>query len=196
MPRERFALIGLAALVVVGLIFTGVSSGISAGQRDAWMQGYTMGRLTAAAGAEGAAAPVVPNAAAYAVPYAVGYQQHGPGFGGFFFLLLGAGALFFFISRMVMMARWRTWAAMQGGQQGWPQGGTPRWSSSGLASRTAAMDAGSLGLRAVGRPVGTGPAGATQQHRHSSPRLRPARRRSSRLPRGRSVGRHVSQNAV
>jgi hypothetical protein len=123
MPRERFALIGLAALVVVGLIFVGVSSGISAGQRDAWMQGYTMGRLTAAAGAEGAAAPVVPNAAAYAVPYAVGYQPHGPGFGGFFFLLLGAGALFFFISRMIMMARWRTWAAMQGGQHGWPQGG-------------------------------------------------------------------------
>src|SRR3954463_13839022 len=115
MPRERIALIGLAALVVVGLIFAGVSSRISAGQRDAWVQGYTMGRLTAAAGAEGAAAPIVPNAAVYAAPYAVGYQHHGPGFGGFFFLLLGAGALFFFISRMVMMARWRSWAAMQGG---------------------------------------------------------------------------------
>jgi hypothetical protein len=123
MQRERIALFGLAAVMVVALIFGAVSSGIAAGQRDAWMQGYTMGRLTAAAGAEGAAAPVVPNAAAYAVPYAVGYQSHWPGFGGFFFVLLAAGALFFFVSRMVMMARWRTWAAMQGSPQAAPQGG-------------------------------------------------------------------------
>jgi hypothetical protein len=131
MPRERIALFGLAALMVVVLVFGAVSSGISAGQRDAWMQGYTMGRLTAAAGAEGAAAPIAPNAAAYAVPYAVGYRHHGPGFGGFLFLLLGAGALFFFISRMASMARWRSWAAMQGGPQAGSQAdwhhGPPPW---------------------------------------------------------------------
>jgi hypothetical protein len=137
MPRERIALFGLAALVVAALIFGAVSSGIAVGQRDAWIQGYTMGRLTAAAGAEGAAAPVVPNAA-YAVPYAVGYQSHGPGFGGLFFLLLGAGALFFFLSRTVIMARWRTWAAMQGAPQGGPQ--------ADLASWPAGVDAGPLGL--------------------------------------------------
>ena len=62
-PRERIILFGLAALAVVALIFGAISSGISAGQQDAWMQGYTMGRLTAAAGVDGATvAPVAPVA--------------------------------------------------------------------------------------------------------------------------------------
>jgi hypothetical protein len=114
-------LIGLAALLVVGLVFGAVGSGIESGQRDAWMEGYTMGRLTAAAGVEGAIAPMVP----YAGPYAMGYRGHGPGFGGFLFLLLGAGALFFVGSRIAMRARWKAWA-MQGQQgfgPGWGPGG-------------------------------------------------------------------------
>jgi hypothetical protein len=112
MPRERIVLMGLAALLVFGLIFGAIANGVSAGQRDAWMEGYTMGRLTAAAGVDGALAPMAPYAG-----YGAGYtatRGHGPGFGGFLFMLLGAGALFFFISRLVMRERWRTWAAMQG----------------------------------------------------------------------------------
>lgn len=121
MSRERMALIGLAALLVAGLLFGAVSSGIANGQRDAWMQGYTLGRLTAAAGVDGAVAPQLP----YAVPYAAygpGYGPRGPGFGGVLLILLATGALFF-VSRLVMRERWRAWAAMQGAAEGSPQPG-------------------------------------------------------------------------
>ena len=77
MSRERMLLIGLGALVVIGLLF-GAVSGI---RQNAWMDGYTMGRLTAAAGAEGAAVvPALPMA-----PYAYGFPSHGHGFGGLIF---------------------------------------------------------------------------------------------------------------
>ena len=46
MFRGRFVLIGVAALVVLALIFGAISSG----QRDAWTQGYLVGRLTAITG--------------------------------------------------------------------------------------------------------------------------------------------------
>jgi hypothetical protein len=116
MPRERIVLIGLAVLLVAGLIFGAVSSGIAGGQREAWMEGYTMGRLTAAAGVDGAVAPLAPYTGAYVGPYAYGpgFGRQGPGFGGVLLILLGMGALFFFVSRLVMRERWRAWAAMQG----------------------------------------------------------------------------------
>ena len=122
MSRERMLLIGLGALVVIGLIFGAVSNV----QQNAWMEGYTIGRLTAAAGETGAVAPVVPMAPmAQVAPYAYGYPSHGPGFGGFFFMLLIGGLIFFVVTRFVHMARWRAWA-MQGGPQGeWRQG--PPW---------------------------------------------------------------------
>ena len=147
-----------------------------------------MGRLTAAAGAEGAAAPIVPNAAVYAAPYAVGYQHHGPGFGGFFFLLLGAGALFFFISRMVMMARRRSWAAMQGGPQGWPQGGPQGGPQADcITARRGCEVAGAAVRRAPsGIRLSTGSSRDSRGNSpHSSPRL--ARRLSSRLSNGRTL---------
>jgi hypothetical protein len=121
MPRERIALIGLGALLVLALIFGGIASNVAAGQQSAWMEGYTMGRLTAAAGVDGAVAPMVPYAAPYAAPYG-GYAARGPGFGGFLFLLLGAGALFFVFSRFARMARYGAWMAAQGGPQGGTQG--------------------------------------------------------------------------
>ena len=124
-PRERIILFGLAAFAVVALIFGAISSGISAGQQDAWMQGYTMGRLTAAAGVDGATvAPVgqVAPLAPYVAPYAMGYRTHGPGFPGFLFILLAIGGVFFVV-RMIKMSHWRRYAAMQGWQGPWPQGG-------------------------------------------------------------------------
>jgi hypothetical protein len=119
MPRERIVLIGLAALLVVGLILGAVSSGIAGGQQAAWMEGYTMGRLTAAAGVDGAVAPLAPYAG-YGAPYALGpgFGHRGPGFGGVLLILLGMAALFFIGSRLVMRERWRAWAAMQGAQAG------------------------------------------------------------------------------
>ena len=104
MVRGRFILAGVLALVVLALIFGAVSNG----QRDAWTQGYLVGRLTAVEG-EGALAP------AGLLPYAAyGFSQRGPGFGGFLFLLLGIGALLFIGGRFVRMAQWRAWAAQQG----------------------------------------------------------------------------------
>ncbi|MFN8464180.1 MAG: hypothetical protein U0X20_01455 [Caldilineaceae bacterium] len=125
-PRERIVLFGLAALAVIALVFGAISSGVSAGQQEAWMQGYTMGRLTAAAGVDGAAAGVTPAGVApvapFVAPYAMGYRSHGPGFPGFLFILLAIGGVFFVV-RMIKMSHWRRYAAMQGWQGGWPQGG-------------------------------------------------------------------------
>jgi hypothetical protein len=121
MVRGRFLLIGVAAVVVLALIFGAVSNN----QRDAWTQGYLVGRLTAVEG-EGALA-----SAGALLPYAYGYPSRGPGFGGFFFLLLGIGAVLFIGSRFARMAQWRAWAAQQGltpegqGQPGAPWGGPP-----------------------------------------------------------------------
>lgn len=119
MSRGRLIIAGAISLVVLVLLFGAVANG----QRDAWTQGYLVGRLTAAEGA-GALAP------AGLLPYATyGFPQRGPGFGGFFFLLLGVGAAFFIGSRFARMAQWRAWAAQQGmtpeGQPNVPWGGPP-----------------------------------------------------------------------
>jgi hypothetical protein len=112
MNRERLIWSGLAAVLVLGLIFGAVSSG----QRDAWLEGYTMGRLAATSG-DGAAVVTAPY-----LPYAYGAAPRGLGFGGFLFLLVGAGLLFFLVTRFARMAQWRAWMA-QGGPGG--QGGAP-----------------------------------------------------------------------
>lgn len=119
MFRGRFVLIGVAALVVLALIFGAISSS----QRDAWTQGYLIGRLSAVEGDAALAATGLLPYAIYATP------QRGPGFGGFLFLLLGIGAAFFIGSRFARMAQWRAWAAQQGltpeGQPNAPWGGPP-----------------------------------------------------------------------
>ncbi len=119
MVRGRFILIGIAAVVVLALIFGAVSNN----QRDAWTQGYLVGRLTAVEG-DSALAPVGAIA-----PYAYAYPQRGPGFGGFLFLLLAIGGVIFIGSRFARMAQWRAWAAQQGmtpeGQPNAPWGGPP-----------------------------------------------------------------------
>ena len=123
MNRERMVWIGLAAVLVLGLVFGAVSSG----QRDAWLEGYTMGRLAASSG-DGAAVVTAPY-----LPYAYGGgPQHGFGFGGFLFLLFAGGLIFFLVTRFARMAQWRAWAAQGGpggpggpGGQGWQ--GPPPW---------------------------------------------------------------------
>jgi hypothetical protein len=158
MPRARIALFALGALLVVGLIFGAVSSAIAGGQRDAWLEGYTIGRLTAAAGVDGAVAPFAPYLAPSALPYGTGYATRGPGFGGpgfggLLLFLLGAGALFFVGARLMLRARWQAWSPRQGsetgGSQGAPEAGpwrhTPRgcgpwranWEQPQPAERTA-----------------------------------------------------------
>jgi hypothetical protein len=104
MVRGRFLLAGVLALVVLALLFGAVTNG----QRDAWTQGYLVGRLSAVEG-EAALAPagLLPYAA-YSLP------QRGPGFGSLLFLLLGVGAVIFIGSRFARMAQWRAWAAQQG----------------------------------------------------------------------------------
>lgn len=129
MFRERFVWIGLAALLVIGLIIAGGAHA----QQGAWMDGFMMGRLTAVAGTNTAVAPVAPVAPvmAYPVGYPMGYPHQGPGFGGFLFLLFGAGMVFFVVSRFVHMARWRAWAMQQdwsqSGAEGEWRGGPPPW---------------------------------------------------------------------
>lgn len=117
MDQKRILWIVLVGLLLCGLIF-GMSGAV---QRNAWMEGYTIGRLSAASGLDGAPAAVAPIAP-YAYP---GYGHHGPGFGGFLFLFFGAGLVFFFVTRLGRMAHWHAWA-MHGGPQGeWKQGPPP-----------------------------------------------------------------------
>lgn len=113
MERQRILGIAVAAALVLGLIFA-VGGSM---QHNAWMEGYTIGRLTAAAGVNGALAPAAPY-----LPHA--FPPRGPGFGGILFLLLGGAAFFFIVSRMLHMARWRAWA-MQGGAPPWMGHGGP-----------------------------------------------------------------------
>jgi hypothetical protein len=124
MARARMALFGLAALLVVGLVWGAVASSIAGGQRDAWLEGYTMGRLTAAAGVDGAVVPLAPYVGPGAAPYGPGGGARGPGFGGLLLFLVGAGALFF-VARRVLRARGEAWAAMQGSEAGPAPGGPP-----------------------------------------------------------------------
>jgi hypothetical protein len=129
MARERVAWFGLAALLVVGLVWGAVASSIAGGQRDAWLEGYTMGRLTAAAGVDGAVVPLAPYVGPGALSYGPGVGARGPGFGGPSFgglllFLVGAGALFFVVRR-VLHARGGAWAAMQGSAAGIAPGAPP-----------------------------------------------------------------------
>lgn len=120
MTRERKLLIGLAVLLVAGLLFALAS----AGQRNAWMEGFMMGRLTAvSAPAEaGAAAAMLPYA-----PYGLSSYHRGPGVGGIFFLLLGLGGLAFIVSRCFHRARWHAWMAGQRAPHGEWRHGPPPW---------------------------------------------------------------------
>ena len=81
MSRERLIWIGLAAVLMLALIVAAVNGA----QQNAWMEGYTFGRLAASAGEGAAVAPIL--------PYGMGYVQRGPGFGGILFMLLGLGAV-------------------------------------------------------------------------------------------------------
>ena len=103
MSRERLVWIGLAAVLMLALIVAAVNGA----QQNAWMEGYTFGRLAASAGEGAAMAPIL--------PYGMGYAQRGPGFGGILFMLLGLGAIFFIGSRIFRFAMWRAWAAQNYG---------------------------------------------------------------------------------
>ena len=103
MSRERLIWIGLAAVLMLALIVAAVNGA----QQNAWMEGYTFGRLAASAGEGAAMAPIL--------PYGMGYAQRGPGFGGILFMLLGFGALFFVGSRIVRCAMRHAWAAQNPG---------------------------------------------------------------------------------
>ncbi len=96
-PR-RLIFVGLAALLVIGLLM----ANNSAAQRDAWTQGYLVGRLSAGSAGTGNAAPLPPYAYPGAYPgYDGAWGYPGPHHGGFgAILLVGLGLLFFFgISR-------------------------------------------------------------------------------------------------
>ena len=115
MSRERLIWVGLAAVLVLALI----SSGVNSAQQSAWMEGYTFGRLAASAGEGAAVAPIL--------PYGMGYAQRGPGFGGILFMLLGFGALFFVGSRIFRFAMWRAWAAQNPDAAQSPGAMPPPW---------------------------------------------------------------------
>ncbi len=140
MEKKQAVLIAVAALVVIGLLF---SIGGSM-QRNAWMEGYTLGRLTAAAGVDGALAPMMPYA-----PVAVSYPQHGPGFGGILFLFFGAGLFFLITTRFLHRARWQEWAA-QGAQAGEMRHGRGCW---GHPGRQAQEQASSSPAQAETKPA-------------------------------------------
>jgi hypothetical protein len=119
-PR-RILIAGLVALVILGLVV----SGNAAQQREAWTQGFLVGRLSAGSSGSGSAAPLPPEvypglAGGYGA-YGYGGYGAGPHFGGFgFLLLIGLGLLFFmFAGRFLRHNAWRH-------HGGWgPYGGGP-----------------------------------------------------------------------
>lgn len=118
--------IGAAAVLVLGLLFVGGS----ALQHSAYMEGYMMGRLSAPVVA--AAAPAAGVAAPLAVygpyaPYGLGAPHWGPPFSGILFLLLGAGLLFFVMTRIARRAAWKAWAVQQGLPADAWRHGPPPW---------------------------------------------------------------------
>ena len=146
MTRDRKFLVGLAVLVVAGLLFALVS----AGQRSAWMEGFMMGRLTAVSvpAEAGAVTAMLPYA-----PYGVRFAHRGPGLGGFFFLLLGLGGLAFLASRMVHRARWHAWMAAHGAPQAEWRGGPPPWMHGGWGGPPAAASQDEPGRSQAGQPA-------------------------------------------
>jgi hypothetical protein len=110
MVPGRWLIVGAAVLLVLGLVFAGGA----AAQRDAWMQGYMMGRL--ATGNDGGA-----NAALLPYMYP-GYG--GPHFGGSgIFILLGLLFLGFVALRHLRFSAWR-----EGGGPGhWHGRRSPWW---------------------------------------------------------------------
>ena len=174
-PRERIILFGLAALAVVALIFGAISSGISAGQQDAWMQGYTMGRLTAAAGVDGATVAPAGQVAPFVAPYAMGYtgaRSRVPGLS-----VHSACHRRCFLRRAhdpdVALAPVCGHAGLAGRlAAGWTPARCPTgWPAGRLAAGPTAVDAGTLGLRPLGRSVGAagGPAAAAAQPQQQQP---------------------------
>ena len=118
-PRQRVIIVVVGALVALGIIF-GLSG---AAQRDAWTQGYLVGRLSAIDGGAAALAPVtggLPQAAGQV--YGAGWGHRGFGFGGFLGFLFLGGLLFFILGGMRRAMMWRHWAHQQGapGQPGGP----------------------------------------------------------------------------
>ena len=108
MYGKRFLMKALVGLLVIALLIGGVSSL----QRNAWMQGYIMGQLSA--GGTGSAA----------LPYmAYGLQGNGgPGLGGGLAILFGIGLLALLFMGFGRMFLGRPWA-MHDGPQGGPVGG-------------------------------------------------------------------------
>ena len=107
MYGKRFLMKALVGLLVLALLISGASSL----QRNAWMQGYMMGQLSA--GGDGKAV----------IPYmAYGLQgSGGPGLGGGLTILLGVGllALLFVVFGRIFIGRpWATQGGPQGGAQG------------------------------------------------------------------------------
>ena len=108
MFRGRFLGLVLAALLVFGLLI----GGASAIQRDAWTQGYMMGRLSTGTDG-GSAVPMMP----YAYPGIYGGAGH---FGGGLGLIFGIGLLFLLVLVVGRLFGPRAWA-MHGGR------GCPPW---------------------------------------------------------------------
>ncbi len=105
MYGKRFLMKALVGLLVIALLIGGASSL----QRNAWMQGYLMGQLSA--GGDGSAA----------LPYmAYGLQGYGgSGLGGGLAILFGIGLLALLVMSAGRFFFGRRWA-MQGGSQDGP----------------------------------------------------------------------------
>ena len=106
MVGKRFLMKALVGLLVIALLIGGASSL----QRNAWMQGYMMGQLSA--GGDGKAV----------IPYmAYGLQGYGgSGLGGGLAILLGIGLLALLLIGFGRIFLGRPWA-MHNGPQGGPQ---------------------------------------------------------------------------
>ena len=140
-PR-RFLIAGAVALVILGLVL----SGNAAQQRDAWTQGFLVGRLSAGTSDSGSAAPlppqVYPGMGGGYGPYG-GYGWGGYGgahFGGFgLLLLIGLGFVFFMVAGRIFRrcagGGWGHHGYWRGPYGGNPPGGQSRagWSLVGRA---------------------------------------------------------------
>lgn len=109
-------------LALVGLVVIGVLMGVgSSVQRNAWMQGYMMGRLAATSSDSGAQLPLPPF-----YGYPGGYYGPAPtgGFGWLFAIVLIV--ILFFVAKRAAMHAWRRHWGAEGGPQGGPHDSADR----------------------------------------------------------------------
>ncbi|MSP14737.1 MAG: hypothetical protein EXR62_17485 [Chloroflexi bacterium] len=121
MFRGRF-IMGILAIFLIFGLFSSIGGGM---QRDAWTQGYLVGRLSTSTEGSSAVPPapvLIPGYQGFAGFHGASWGAHFGGFG----LLLGIGFFFLVLMGLGKFFRFFAWRHM-GGPQGGPWGRYESW---------------------------------------------------------------------